>query len=235
MIRRFAFAALLLGAVACGDDGDDNKPTPDAGGTDAGADAGYTPVPDRVTNVGEACTAATECEGAAGKTCTTSISLLGPAIAFPGGYCSATCQANIECGTGGECPVGESLKNSPIPIPGGASGLIPSYCYKTCTADTDCRTDVGYRCATIASALTPAGGGGGGGVFDIGSIIGMLPGQIRDSKYCLPPAPPPADGGVSDAGTSDASTSDAGDGDAGTGDAATGDAAAADATVDAAP
>src|SRR5689334_17561583 len=98
MIRRFAFAALLLGAVACGDDSDDPKPTPDAGGTDAGGvDAGYTPVPNRVTNAGTPCTAANACEGTDGKSCLTTLAAgVGPSISFPGGYCSATCQSNIE-------------------------------------------------------------------------------------------------------------------------------------------
>lgn len=233
MIRRFAFAALLFGAVACGDDSDDPKPTPDAGGTpDSGAPA-YVPVPNRVTNAGVACTAPSSgCEGGEGKTCLTTVSLAGTNTTYPGGYCSATCQANIECGTGSECPVGESLKMSPFPLPAGASGFVPSNCYKTCTTDADCRGSEKYRCSTIVSAITSAGGGGGGGAFDISAIIGLLPGPIKTNLYCLPPAPPPPDGGVGDGGAADGGV-DAAAADAATTDAAATDAATTDATTDA--
>jgi hypothetical protein len=236
MVRRIALLALL---TACG--GDDEKPDTDAGGRlDAGSDAsGPTPdagsdaqaaKPNQVTNPGAACRTANTCTGEA-PSCQTMLSLLGQEIPFPGGYCSALCKNNVECGPTGECPVGESLKGlTSIPlitpdIRATIEAAAPSHCYERCTMDSQCRTAEGYRCASIVTALSEGAGAAGLNVGGF-NISLFLSGPIRDSKYCLPPAPPQPDGGAMvDAGN----PSDAGD----AGNDASSDAAPADAGGDA--
>jgi hypothetical protein len=148
-------------------------------------------------------------------------------VTFPGGYCSATCQAHIECGASGECPVAESIKALGALANAIPAGVLPSHCYERCASAADCRTDQGYRCDTIVAALgasLPQVGG-----FDLGSF---LSGPIRDSKYCLPPAPPPPDGGSGDGGAGDGGS---GDGGAGGGDGGAGDGGSADGGGDGGP
>lgn len=234
MIRRASLAAVLL-LGACGEE---SKTKEDAGngsvdaGADAGRDAGSatTPdtgsgpvvIPDVVTNVGEGCSSAASCEG--GKpSCQTALDLLGVEIRFPGGYCSATCADNLECGDDGECPIGEALKAVPELFRGLISGLAPSHCYQRCSDDSDCRGDEEYRCVTIVGALNEAAGGAG---LDVGGVdvSSLLTGPISESKYCLPPAPELPDAGplpipVQDAGGADAGGADAGGADAGAADA----------------
>lgn len=244
MIRRTTLVALLLAAAACGGDSggdDDNKQdsgsndggggggTNDGGGAkpDAGgADAATPPKPDQVTNAGAACTNKSACEGD-NPTCLTSVSVVLDSINFPGGYCSAPCKADIECGSG-ECPVAVSL-SSGLGALGGLGGgfdigaLLPSHCYERCTDSSSCRTSEGYRCTTIIEALASGAGAGA----QLGNLSALLSGPIKDNKYCLPPAPvvpdagtPDAGGGTPDAGTPDAggSTPDAGAPDANTND-----------------
>jgi hypothetical protein len=233
MIRRITLAAVLF-VSACGDDTDSkpkedaSTPTNDTGkdagmqsAPDAGSGAGPAVTPDVVTNVGKACRTENGCMGE-GPACQTMLSLLGQQVPFPGGYCSAQCSDNRECGETGECPVGESLKAIPAALRSLIGGAAPSNCYERCTSNADCRTDEGYRCATIVSALSEGAGGAGLNVagFDVSAF---LSGPILDSKYCLPPAPavpdagapvvdagaPAVDAGV-DAGPADAGASDAG-------------------------
>ena len=74
--------------------------------------------------VGNACADRTQCGGSA--ECATSLGL--PPVAAPGGYCTLQgCNAASQCG-GGAC----------------IGGITGSRCYKTCTADGDCRG--GYTC-----------------------------------------------------------------------------------------
>jgi hypothetical protein len=239
MLRRIALLFTLL--TAC--EGDDEKPgSGGQGGQDAGSD-GFASSPDaggdapaakrdQVTNAGAACRTANTCTGQA-PTCQTMLLLLGQEIPFPGGYCSAPCQNNVECGPTGECPVSESLKGlSSIPlitpeIRATLEAAIPSHCYERCTTDSQCRTEDGYRCATIVTALTQSAGQAGLSVggFDVSLF---LAGQIVESKYCLPPAPALLDAGAPDGGASDAG------GDARSADASS-DASSSDASSDADP
>ncbi len=222
MIRRVTLAAALL-LSACGEESD-SKTKEDAGsdGVDAGRDAGGESTPDTgppvtpnvVTNVGEPCGSANGCKG--GKpSCQTALDLLGVEVAFPGGYCSASCADNRECGDDGECPVGEALKAVPELFRGLLSGFAPSHCYQRCTKDSDCRTDEEYRCVTIVSSLTEAAGGAG---LDVGGldVSTFLTGPISESKYCLPPAPELPDAGLFPIPGQDAAAPDAGSSDAGT-------------------
>jgi hypothetical protein len=245
MLRRIALLALL---TACGSD-DDEKPAPDAGQGGPGNDASVQPQdagsdaqaakPNQVTNAGAACRTANTCMGEA-PSCQTMLSLLGQQIPFPGGYCSAACKNNIECGPTAECPVGESLKTltaSPL-IPAEFRGTIeaaaPSHCYERCTMDSQCRVAEGYRCTSIVTALTEGAGQAGLNVGGFNVSL-FLSGPIVDSKYCLPPPPVLPDAGLPDAGPSDAGAdaalTDAGS-DAALSDAGS-DAAANDAASDA--
>ena len=225
MILRTTLVALLLATAACGSDGDDDKKTEDSG-TDAGGkpDGGASPVdatvgvdtsvplqPNKVTNTGAACTTANNCQGES-PSCMQNLTVVTQQIAFPGGYCSAPCKGNTECGATAECPVAESLKGLPS-IPGfDLTTFIPSNCFVPCTSDSQCRTSEKYRCASILSAITE-GASLNLGPIDIGSL---LMGPIKDSTYCLPPAPPRPDAGAdastpsSDAGAADTGAADTG-------------------------
>ena len=79
-------------------------------------------VADDLGGVGEACTAASQCQGGAGSTCW-------PAPDYPGGYCTVQ-----GCDTAG-CPGDASCWNF-------QQG--ESFCLDNCTGDTDCRD--GYIC-----------------------------------------------------------------------------------------
>jgi hypothetical protein len=83
--------------------------------------------------VGDACYSASQCGGVpgAGVTCLTSI--MGY-ITFPGGYCSAVCTSDMDCGTGGACV---NLAD------------LGRYCLKRCTSAGDCRTSEGYACDVV--------------------------------------------------------------------------------------
>jgi hypothetical protein len=72
---------------------------------------------------------------------------MGGGMAAPGGYCSANCVDDSDCG-GGLCL-------GAISFPG-LSGT--GICFKTCSADTDCRT--GYACTAYTNPLAAFTGGG---------------------------------------------------------------------------
>lgn len=106
-------------------------------------------------NVGDPCYTGTDCMGVpgSGRTCLTDISGF---ISFPGGYCSADCTSDGDCGTGGEC----------VDFYGYAS-----YCLKVCTSATDCRVSEGYACdrvpggpSTTTYCIPPMAGPDGGPV-----------------------------------------------------------------------
>jgi hypothetical protein len=55
-------------------------------------------------------------------------------VSFPGGYCSARCTSNADCGEGSHC-----FENTPG----------TRYCFKHCTSATQCRMAEGYTCTMI--------------------------------------------------------------------------------------
>lgn len=161
ILRKELIAALSAAflVVACGDDGD----TSAGSGSDASTsvpsiDGGAqnpsditTPGPQLAAQVaGQPCTAATECAGEKTE-CLQVLSPVGPIGALadglveglnvtyiaPGGYCSADCSADRECGEGGVCF-------------GALGTLLRGECRKTCATDTDCRE--GYECAKLTGA-----------------------------------------------------------------------------------
>jgi hypothetical protein len=156
-----AFAAISLALAACGDDkkGDGNGNGGTSGGNDGGAngsngstgnngntgntgdgggnagDAGDTPLEPGV--VGKACTADTDC-GASGECrdplrggtyADENLGSSGPT----GGYCTANCVSDAECGEGGVCF---------------GTGRRGGECRKSCAAAADCERD-NYECAKL--------------------------------------------------------------------------------------
>ncbi len=80
--------------------------------------------------VGDGCVSDEDCGGVPSTSsyCMTDI---GGYIPFPGGYCSASCTTNDECGPGGFC----------------LNVYIMSFCLKECDDGSDCREGEGYECA----------------------------------------------------------------------------------------
>jgi hypothetical protein len=107
--------------------------TPDAG-SDATAE---------VLNVGAACSADSACQGPSAQCLTHRLT-----TQYTGGYCTADCSTDAECGSNGVCPVGETRNVAPsYPI-----GLTWAHkCFQTCTgAAGECRQ--GYQCQSLARA-----------------------------------------------------------------------------------
>lgn len=221
MIRRFAFAALILGAVACGDDGEDKKEaaTPADASTPDGA-APYVATKDKITNQGAACKTASDCTGAKPE-CLPNLNLFIASVTYPGGQCTAPCREDVECGGGDNiCPLGPLFALGAGAGTGGmAAPMLPispdmiSKCQKKCTSDDQCRKDEGYRCTTLAVAfptvapiLSTLAGSASGADGGAGLSAGL------NQTFCFPPAAAtPADASVqAEAGAADAGV-DAGD------------------------
>jgi hypothetical protein len=108
---------------------------------------------------------------------------------FPGGYCVA------DCGQG---------RYGPQPCPTGTSCTVLNAdsptCYKSCSADTDCR--MGYSCLDIGAALTQTGGS------KICWPMGLPP-NCNANADCPPSMPTctggynPAEAGVGEGGAGD--------------------------------
>lgn len=90
--------------------------------------------------VGDPCSAYEECLGVPteARSC---FNFLGP-IAMPGGYCSAICLDNEECGFIGRCVYIIFLAAMKV-------------CLKLCETDADCRADEGYSCQNIPLSANP--------------------------------------------------------------------------------
>jgi hypothetical protein len=170
MLAATLIAVSLLGAFACGDDddgGSDAGPTSRAGrgggggkgGGGTGGAAGAAPIaplPDK--------TAGRSCD--ADKDCGNGMCLLnlqgsfgGAMMEAPGGYCSAVCMTNADCGEEGAC----SGAFAGI----GGIGATSGRCLKSCSTASDCRD--GYRCVNaLGMAVT-----GDAGVQDpTGGLLG---------------------------------------------------------------
>ncbi|MFM2416581.1 MAG: hypothetical protein RL385_1304 [Pseudomonadota bacterium] len=170
----FAIGAVVCAtsalAVSCskstdGDDNTDTKGDASLPGTSA------VSLPDGVA--GKPCTDATK-DCAAGATCATSLGVLatfGQGTPAPGGYCTAACLDDSECGDGA-C-VGAL---APLNVKG--------QCLQGCSSDTDCGR-AGYVCAeldlqAIAGAASSAAADAGVAVPDAGVDIPEIP------KVCFP-------------------------------------------------
>jgi hypothetical protein len=74
----------------------------------------------------------------------------------PGGYCTADCTGDAQCGQGGTCVANQGgLTGS-----GGSGAGTRGKCYASCGIDSDCRE--GYRCVNALSVPLTATGGLGG-------------------------------------------------------------------------
>lgn len=130
--RMIGCAVFVL--AGCGDDS--SSPPSDAGGAGgSGGQGGGAPDSSMMSGLpddtaGKSCSTSADCGGA---TCATSVlgTMLGAQpVSAPGGYCTASCMNDGECGAGGACLVGLDLMGS---------------CFATCDAADDCRD--GYVCA----------------------------------------------------------------------------------------
>lgn len=103
-------------------------PTPDPDALDTPAEE----VPPGDGAVGDPCTSVADCGDypATARQCMTDISGF---IEFPGGYCTATCTSEAECGDGADC----------------VSIIIADFCLKLCDNSSDCRVAENYECAEI--------------------------------------------------------------------------------------
>jgi hypothetical protein len=136
---------LVLGG--CGDD--EPAGGSDAGGQGGGGGSGGSSGSDGSTSdpglpddtAGKACTDAAECGGGTCATTVLGTMIGGDPLPAPGGYCTATCTSNTDCGAGGACI-------------GAVMGFAEGTCMATCSGD-DCRD--GYIC--------------GGGIMILGVTI----------------------------------------------------------------
>ncbi len=212
-------SALMLAANACSEDTTDNKGNTGGDGDNTGGDGDNTggdgdgdstAKPILGDNVaGKGCAAKADCGTDAKANCATTLTggtLPGLIAGFlpieldlsmeaPGGYCTASCTKDAQCGEGAVC-------FGVLPI-----DLIPTTgeCRPTCSNNDDCRD--GYECAALdASGLEnlDLGGGGGGGLLsgiDIGTFID---GAVPKTCQPKPKTTPIADGIVGTACSSDA-------------------------------
>lgn len=152
-------AVLVLGGVlvfaGCGGGDDNDRDTEEDTETDPGSDLTDS-IPDPTTEppddvptdsvedsdawgdgeVGDPCTLDTDCGGvpSAAPNCLEDIFGM---ITFPGGYCSADCTSDDDCGPDGDC----------------IDAVIMSLCLKTCTSGSDCRESEGYTCDALPDML----------------------------------------------------------------------------------
>jgi hypothetical protein len=95
------------------------------------------PLPDAVA--GSACATDAECAGVMGACASELPAAGGGSVATPGGYCTAACEVNLDCGsTGAVC----------VQTRGGAR------CFKTCATMADCRE--GYVCGERGGGDMPS-------------------------------------------------------------------------------
>jgi hypothetical protein len=137
------FVVCVLSAVlACGDDDDPKKPR-------LAADGGEMQLPDKTA--GKGCKRDSDCPN--GK-CTRELQVgsMTESRPAPGGYCTASCEADAQCGSNGECSV--------------AAQSDRGLCLGSCKTQADCRE--GYACV------------GGGSSFGLQLSGSCQPMQVAD-------------------------------------------------------
>lgn len=147
-MRRLLVASTLIAALCgCGDGSEETNVETEA---ILNEDAATPLAMVQVSNVGAACHEDLACSGAT-ATCLTRSST---ATIYPGGYCTATCASDAECGPDGVCPIGEAERLEP------RYDFIASWprkCFRRCALDAEsgCRPD--YRCRSLAEAYLRPG------------------------------------------------------------------------------
>ncbi|MBW2260847.1 MAG: hypothetical protein JRG91_02655 [Deltaproteobacteria bacterium] len=82
--------------------------------------------------VGDGCSGWYDCTGMPSSSADCWFDIMGFAR-FPGGYCSASCGSDWECGLEGEC----------------VDVVFITMCLRTCDYEEDCRTSEGYSCMEL--------------------------------------------------------------------------------------
>jgi len=156
-MRKFLILmSLATGLMACSDGAESST-------ADVLRAETVTPV---TTTLGAPCATAADCKGTDTR-CITTSAISG--LTYPGGFCSAGCKMDAECGEKGWCPLAQY-----------DAGVFPSaevqkgvtICLLKCETEKDCRT--GYVCSSESSLtfLPPAADAG-----------------TAPQKYCRPPVP----------------------------------------------
>lgn len=160
MRRILILLSMATGLLACADN-------PGSGGDLPGqrsleqAEEVVKPV---IENLGVSCTANTDCKGTDTR-CITTSTISG--LTYPGGFCTAGCAKDADCGENGWCPLA-ALDAGVFPSPEVQKGV--TICLLKCEADTDCRE--GYICSSESS-------------------LSFIPPSENPQKYCRPPVPAP--------------------------------------------
>lgn len=88
-------------------------------------------------NVGDPCRMDGDCMGVPSDARVCMSDFMGY-VTLPGGYCTASCTSDAECGPLGEC----------VSFYGAGE-----YCLRTCTAPYDCRVGEGYSCSELPGGM----------------------------------------------------------------------------------
>ena len=132
------------------------------------------------------------------------VSMIDLTVEAKGGYCSAECTEDADCGIGSACLSFEAIAGPLLEAfgMGGGGGILEGIlgggggiCLKPCTADGDCREDDGYMCRGPFDGIDLGLAGADAGVPD-GGIAGGLGGILPMPLFCLPPPPEPVGDGM---------------------------------------
>jgi hypothetical protein len=192
LLTLLALAGLSAGAAACGDDsGDEGTPTPDTSKDAGKADSAIVSRGPQINedSLGDSCKSMSDCKGAGELQCLTELGMQ----ELPGGYCTAQCNTDAECGNNGACPAA-SLASNPVvsQFAGLLSGLIPQQCILKCTP----AAAGGSGCSNPEHVCRSFIEGLGSQAAVIGNLI-----PVAKQTFCFPPIMlPTGDGGVGDAG-----------------------------------
>lgn len=133
LLARSLLVLCSSAAWGCGEDAIARVPDAAITAHDAAASAGKTAQMNALADgvVGSACTSASDCGPGS---CMQTVPIVN--VDYPGGYCTARCASDDECGSQGVC----------VPDVVGFSGS----CYRRCDDDHPCGRD-GYRCRVVSN------------------------------------------------------------------------------------
>ena len=100
-------------------------------------------------------------------------------VELPGGYCSAMCRTEQDCGRGGACVGPTALVSGFGLADAGVASFIDELgvCLEPCDRDADCREGEGYVCRGAAEGLLP----------DAWLRIAAGSTELHPPYHCLPP------------------------------------------------